>query len=121
MERQARPNSTSDALTPEGVTARTLANIEARLLALESVYLTGGAHRRLTVEQAAEAIGRSPETLRGWTRKREARAKYRVDVLLQKVAGRWESSPRNVAEWRRVMTDQLATAFRRCATRQRRS
>ena len=92
-------------------------NIEARLRHLENVSITGGAHRRLTLEEAALAIGRSPETLRGWTRKRAAREKYRVDVLLQKVAGRWESSPRNVAEWRRVMTDQLATAFRRCATR----
>lgn len=87
--------------------------LEARLAEYERAALTGGAHRRLTLRQAWEEglLPRSPRTVEGWLADPELRARYHTEILVEQIAGRWETTPNRIEAWRDAMRPKGEHAY----------
>ncbi|HEY3349840.1 MAG TPA: hypothetical protein VGM13_08725 [Thermoanaerobaculia bacterium] len=77
--------------------------LAARVGELERVALVGDADRVVGLAEVAPAINRAKATLRRWLRSPRERARRRLDLLFRRDAsGRWVSTPRAIAAWRRA-------------------
>jgi hypothetical protein len=69
--------------------------------------------RVLSLRETAAAIGKSVVTLRHWVGDAVAFDRYHLGVLLKKdPTGHWTSSPRLIAQWRRVALRELQEVCR---------
>lgn len=77
--------------------------LAARVAELERIALVGSADRPLGLAEVAPAIRRSTPTVRRWLRSSKERGRRRLDLLVRRdVSGRWISTPRMIAAWRRA-------------------
>ncbi len=91
--------------------AALIADLARRVAELERIALVGGADREIGLDEVASSIRRSVATLRRWLRSPSERARHRLDLLVRRdSSGRWVSTPRMVAAWRRVTEAALTPA-----------
>lgn len=77
--------------------------LAARVQELERIALCGDADRIIGFDEAAAQINRAASTVRRWLRSPAERARRRLDLLFRRdSSGRWISTPRMIAAWRRA-------------------
>lgn len=76
------------------------ADLLARLERIERDVYTGGANRRIGIEEIARLLRCAPGTVREWTKSAEKVERYRLDILLVVLPnGDIYSTPRLRAQW----------------------